>query len=645
MKTASPTTKKTAASLRRYAIIALVTAMATLLTATVALSQSTRYSLPITLEYPLLRHLVVQSAFTEEGESATILDEEDGCARIVISDPNFSTFGDLIRSFSRVKLKLGKAFGNDCFLPIQWEGHLVLLQRPKFLPNSFTLTFETVDSKLYTNEMRPAQISAFVMNQIRKHVHRYLENITLDLSPPVTDLKSFLLPLFPPHNQQIAKEALATLEPGEITVGPNQIKANINIHLPVEPVADETTPETQLTMEEKERFILAWEQWDAFLVHIITQLAGKELTLEDRQTLLETLLITRHRFGGAMESAEQQRDFVRSQFVDTWQHLAPIFRKHLLQPSADDPLGYLSFFTASDAFIAIDTISPALGLDISNNGLIRLARILDDTPLKYRPNMDVTLRQILGLPPEPVDPIELKMEKVPDTPDQNKTQFNGLPLSWWKSLFSPAAWAKSKPSKNNPFSFKHWLMQPKNRDIYLINIRMLLDRAATATHVRKKVARDLYRFYIPFIQATAWQESCYRQFHVKNGAPTYLRSYNGTSVGLMQVHERVWRGIFDVERLRWNVAYNALAGNEIVAIYLERYILKKVDNINALTDKTIAGLIYATYNGGPDQVKKYLARHQKKKYYLSDRLFQQKWDWVQDKQWDRIDRCLGKAKK
>lgn len=623
----------------------LLTVAIVFLTSNSAHSKLNQYSLPITLEYPLLRHLVVQSAFTEAGDSATVLDEEDGCARIVISNPSFSPSGALIRTFSHVKLTLGKAFGNDCFLPIQWEGYLELLQRPKFLPNSFTLTLETVDSNVFSNDKEPAQVSAFVLKQIRKYVNRYLENITLDLSPPVTDLRSFLLPLFPPHNQQVANAALTTLEPGEITVGPNNIKASINLWLPMESVADESEPEAKLTREEQERFILAWEQWDAFLVHIITQLAGKELTLEDRQRLLETLLITRHRFNEALENAEQQRDFVRSQFIDTWQHLAPIFRKQLLQPDAQDALGYLSFFTASDALITLDTISPALGLDISNNGLIRLARILDNTPLKYRPDMDVTLRQILGLPPEPIDPIELQMRENSGTSEQNETTINNPPLSWWESIISPVVWAKSKPPDNNPFSFEHWLMRPKNRNVYLINIRMLLDRAATATHVRKKIKRDLYQFYIPFIQATAWQESCYRQFHVKNGSPTYLRSYNGTSVGIMQVHERVWRGIFDVERLRWNVAYNALAGNEIVAIYLERYILNKIDTIDAMNDKTVAGLIYAAYNGGPDQAKKYLERHQQKRYYLSDRLFQQKWKWVQKKQWHRIDRCLGRAKK
>ena len=614
-------------------------------TGTVCLAQSTVHHLPITLEHPLLEHLVVQAAFIEEGNSATLLDEEDGCARIVVSDPQFSSSDNLLRSLTHVSLKLGKAFGNDCFLPIQWEGYLELLQRPTFLPGTFTLTFETVDSNLYTNDNMPARVSPFVWNRIRTDVHRHMEQIAIDLAPPVDDLKQFLLPLFPPRNQQIAKAALDTVEPGVIAVAPDHISAHININLPIDPDSDKADPEARLTPEEQTRFIQNWERWDAFLVHIITQLAGQKLTLEDRQKVLETLLTTRHRFSGAMASADRHRDFVRSQFADAWQQLAPIFRKILLCPNSDHGLGYLTFFTASDALIALDAISPAMGLDISNEGLVRLARILDDTPLQYTPDMDVTLRQILGLSPEPMETLELPTVEEPNTPDQNETQLDNLPISWWKSMISPVAWAKSKPPENNPFSFDHWLIQPENRAIYLVNIRLLLDRAATATHVRKEIAWDLYHSYIPFIQATAWQESCYRQFHIKDGIPTYLLSYNGTSVGLMQVNERVWRGIFDVERLRWNVAYNALAGNEVVAIYLERYIFNKIDDINALNDKTVAGLIYATYNGGPDEVTKYLARHQNKKFYLSDRLFQQKWDWVQKKKWGRIARCLGKAQK
>ena len=615
-----------------------------MLISTTGYTQSTVHHLPITLEYPLLRHLVVQAAFTEEGDRATLLDEEDGCARIVASDPQFSSTDDQLRSLTHVSLKLGKAFGNDCFLPIQWEGYLELVQKPKFVPETFTLAFETVASNLYTSDHKPARVSPFIWNRIRTDVHRHMEQIALDLAPPVDDLKTFLLPLFPPRNQQVAKTALDTIEPGTVVVGSDHIKAHVNIVLPVDTESEASTPETRLTQEEQARFIQNWERWDAFLVHIITQLAGQKLTLEDRQTLLETLLVTRHRFSDALNSVEQHRDFVRVQFTDVWQQLAPIFRKTLLRPNADGGLGYLTFFTASDALLALDAISPAMAIDISNDGLIRLARILDDAPLQYKPDMDVTLRLILGLPTHSMEPLQDLPEQSPNKSPPQKSESTIKPLSWLKSLISTVVWAKNVPSTQKPAYFSQWLPGLQKRSDYLTKVRMLLDRAATATHTRKKIPLDLYKFYIPLIQATAWQESCYRQFHVKKGSPTYLLSYNGTSVGLMQVNERVWRGIYDIERLRWDVAYNALAGNEIAALYLKRYVLKQIDNIDALDDNTVAGLVYAIYNGGPGHLKKYLARHGENKLYLTDRLFLQKWGWVLAKQWNKIDRCLGKAR-
>jgi hypothetical protein len=36
-------------------------------------------------------------------------------------------------------------------------------------------------------------------------------------------------------------------------------------------------------------------------------------------------------------------------------------------------------------------------------------------------------------------------------------------------------------------------------------------------------------------------------------------------IGIMQVNRRVWRGLFDLTKLEWDVAYNAGAGAEILA--------------------------------------------------------------------------------
>lgn len=45
--------------------------------------------LPLTIDYPLLRSLVVATVFTNPGETTTVLDENGGCRRITLSSPKY----------------------------------------------------------------------------------------------------------------------------------------------------------------------------------------------------------------------------------------------------------------------------------------------------------------------------------------------------------------------------------------------------------------------------------------------------------------------------------------------------------------------------------------------------------------------------
>nr|WP_240191643.1 lytic transglycosylase domain-containing protein [Desulfoprunum benzoelyticum] len=142
------------------------------------------------------------------------------------------------------------------------------------------------------------------------------------------------------------------------------------------------------------------------------------------------------------------------------------------------------------------------------------------------------------------------------------------------------------------------------------------------------------------IPAIAWQESCFRQFVVRDDKLTYLLSYNNSSVGLMQVNTRVWRGVYDLERLRWDIRYNAAAGCEIATLYLKDYALRERKGQKKPDNETIAHLVYAMYNGGPGQYRKYLERQRNGKLYASDKLFQEKFKWVSAADWGKISKCL-----
>ena len=96
-----------------------------------------------------------------------------------------------------------------------------------------------------------------------------------------------------------------------------------------------------------------------------------------------------------------ERDFVRDQFVEGWDQLSQIFRKYFLQNPAGNGLGYVSFITAADALMILDELGPNFGIEISRNGLIRLARILGGESLEliYSPEINRTLQLLFELDP------------------------------------------------------------------------------------------------------------------------------------------------------------------------------------------------------------------------------------------------------
>ncbi len=159
---------------------------------------------------------------------------------------------------------------------------------------------------------------------------------------------------------------------------------------------------------------------------------------------------------------------------------------------------------------------------------------------------------------------------------------------------------------------------------------------------KSKITGKYHNFFSSLVLATAWQESCFRQFKVKNRKVVYLLSYNNTSVGLMQVNERVWRGLYNLHHLRWDIRYNAMAGCEIIANYFYKYLInnKKQSNLKTLNFNTLGQITYAMYNGGPSQLKKFLKRRKRGKFFLSDRLFLEKYHWVKKDRWKNINKCL-----
>jgi len=104
------------------------------------------------------------------------------------------------------------------------------------------------------------------------------------------------------------------------------------------------------------------------------------------------------------------------------------------------------------------------------------------------------------------------------------------------------------------------------------------------------------------VPVTALIESCWRQYVVRGGKVSYLRSGSG-SVGIMQINQIVWRGFYDVERLRWDTAYNARAGAQILMKYLKDYAIPYAEKSG--NPDHIPRAAYAVYNAGPRAVGRF----------------------------------------
>jgi len=582
-------------------------------------------SLPLTIDYPLLESLVVKAAFKEPGKKATLTDDVNDCWQITMSDPSFSQENGLLRFQSKITIHASLHLLNRCMFPVDWEGYLVLFQKP-MIGDDWVLSFDTQDSALYDKQHEPAAIAGIVWKLIQESVYTYLGSITINLAPPVSELKSFISPLFPPDLHSRAVNMINAMKPGRASTTPGAVRVEIRTD-----IADddgENGAAENVKTDELTRLVESWEAWDAYLVFMITSLAAEPLTDSDRRILMDVLLETRHGFVQAFIDNTLDDHFIREQFIDAWQELSGVFRHHLGDDPASDLLGYLAFFTASDALAALDAVGPELGIEISRDGLIRLVRMISDkneNVLSYGTDVDQDLRSVLGFgSPLPVGDSARKNAETP--------------LEMVRSVFFRTAWAGETAPEKGPIS--RWVWRGNGADAYIERVKALLQDAGNGLLAKSERSKASHHFFQSFVLSAAWQESCFRQFVIRTGKITYLRSYNGTSVGLMQINERVWRGIYDRQRLRWDIRYNGMAGCEIVDIYYRKYALKRLNPDQQADIELLAGVIYAMYNGGPRQLRKYLKRHRAGTYYLSDRLFSEKFNWVRQNQWDKVRICL-----
>lgn len=580
---------------------------------------------PVVLDYRILQQALQEQVFTGPQSTLEVYADRLRCNTMTLSDPRIDgTVKGRIRMLSTMQARTGAPLGDKCRLAKTWHGLIETIQVARIEPQSARVAFAVVESTLLRPDDRQPVFPRFLNRWINDYLHPRLRAVTIDLDPALSGLEEMLeLMVYDPRAEPGVEAPAPLSSPSLAAVRPEAggLVAVLSLQVAPAPGVRAPTAAAPLTAEELASWDDAWQAWDGFATWLIKTLA---LTARPEliEALAETLIEARYDLRDALARDDRDRDPVRALFLKTWERLAPLMHEVQLDLPGSRAWPFATFISAADALKAVDQLAPHLGMRLDRHTLRDLARVLvpgiSDYDLRYDTAVDPDLRRLLGLDPE------LEMVDMEDSI-----------LAW---LIPNAYAAQIDPELVRRLN--GWVPNRKDVDDYLMTVERLLNAIEEAERDRGKVPDRHLELYATLLRATAWQESCWRQYVQREGSLETIRSSAG-SVGMMQINVHVWRGVYDLDALHTDVGYNARAGNEILVHYLVDYaIRRKEDEITGSSDN-LARATYAVYNGGPRHLKRYRNPGTSASLKKIDSAFWRKYQTIRDEGPLAVKQCLG----
>jgi hypothetical protein len=570
-----------------------------------------RVELPLELDEAFLAAFLREQIF--EGPDARLRSVGDamGCQSFELSRPRVRVRPQRIRTRMDVTLRPGQVVGDRCLRLVEWRGQLELDHRPRVGRDRKSIVLEMESWRALDPGAQPDTLSTSIGRILESMLPQPLRRIEVGLDAPLAELRG-LLAVFVPVSDGIGVSTLfESLEIEGVEAADGFVALTLGLEAPAPVTAPPSEPE--LSAEELARLDERLGDLDAFVTRTLGQIAPADGSGETPDRMLEILLGMRTELVAlAADTRRRERDPVRQLFVETWDRLAGVLReeRHRRTDHASG-LRFVTFIGGGEMLRTLDALGPSVGLDISRDGLRRLARVLapDDPedPLRQDPGVDLLLRRALGFG-----------APIPD-PDPEP----GDDASWLDWLVPPA-YAAEGLDRSVVRRLNRWVPRKSDMPSYLPMVLEVLRHVATEQLRTEPLERAYHGEFRLLLLATAWQESCWRQFVARDRKRVPLESRSG-DVGLMQINPRVWRGLYDLHGLRWDLVYNARAGADILQNLMVRYALRHREHERTGRTDSLSRSAYAAYNGGPRSYDRYRRKDVPKHAREIDRLFYEKY--------------------
>ncbi|OGQ94188.1 MAG: hypothetical protein A2521_05860 [Deltaproteobacteria bacterium RIFOXYD12_FULL_57_12] len=551
--------------------------------------------LPLHLRIDLLQRLLADY-LSPPPERTAVLFQQGACRYLRTDNPRLEIRAGRLYFTTHGSASLGiEAMGN-CPASLTWKG-TIEVALASYVDPQWRLRYRIIDSKIVDEKGAEPKVTGFIWDFTKRFLHPRLEGFAFDLAPPRQEIVGLLRTSAPADGVAQLEAALGTMTVAPIRTAATGLVVPLKMTVADSLVAATAPlPQAPLNPAEIETFQKAVEPWDAFLVFAIKMAGADVVDAQMRAQLFDFLIASRYQLLPILagEAPVAAGDPVRRLFVDSWQQLRRIFeeagQRGLLQ---DQVMRYMTFVSAGDALLALDAAAPGLGLQISSDGLRQLARTLQPgelvDPLHFDWQVDPVLRELFGFAPEPA--------LLAPEPSLGRR---------FLDLLIPMALAAESgelPGAEFGKRLDRWVPGPAELEEYRVLVTGLLQAVAAEEIKRGNLDARYAEIYQHLVLASGLVESCWRQFVRDGGQVSFLRSQAG-SIGLMQVNQHVWRGFYDLERLRWEVAYNAQAGAQILMRYLKQYGIAVAEKNNEPNQAPRA--TYSVYNAGPRAARRFM---------------------------------------
>jgi hypothetical protein len=332
------------------------------------------YTLPIQLDYALIKKVVVSQLFTGEGGAAEVWNDKHKCSFLKLFNPRISGAAGQVKLLNDVQAQLGTSIGGQCLTVLAWDGALETLQQPTVSSDHSVLSLPVTKANAYDREGRQLTIGK-LQDLIKRAAEPKLADVKIDLNQSRGDMEKTLIGFLPKENTADVKKILSTLNFSSAEANDDGVK--VKLAFVATPKKTAPKPELPFTEAEQKQWQSTWQEWDGFLSKAIDQASSETKSPKLRDTLTEILLESRTAFqAGLKAQSPASTDPVRVFFTQTWEKLAPQLRTLSKSLPEVQALRYMTFIAATDVMYELENIGSPLGLEISSDGLRRLARMV-----------------------------------------------------------------------------------------------------------------------------------------------------------------------------------------------------------------------------------------------------------------------------